>query len=162
MSRIDFVTGAPEKYAHLVDGLAKVTQELDALTAGRSDAEMRRADADAWSIQRVLAHMASYAAWQDTFIRQVATMTDPAPVAFDQTEAAEALMSSSPGELLRLVEATIGRTAKFLSLTPDASWGRPGRLRGGRRSLRQIVEAHIRHMNEHVDQTRTLLQAQQR
>lgn len=158
MSRIDFVTGAPEKYAHLVDALAKVPEEINAIIAGKSPSAMNRAPAEGeWSAHQVLAHMSTYAGFQDTWIRQVATMTDPAPPAFSRNDAMDAVTSQSSAALAQLLEANIGRTVDFLSGTPDASWGRPGRLRNGRRSLRQIVEAHIAHMNEHVAQTQAAL-----
>jgi hypothetical protein len=159
VSRIDFVTGAPEKYAHLVDALAKVPEELWRVTSGQPTSALRTARGEEWSAQRVLAHMASYAGWQDRFIKQVATMTDPAPPAFDQTAAAEALAAEDPVALLQRVEQEVGATVEFLSGTPDASWGRPGRVRSGRRSLRQIVERHIAHMNEHVEQVKASLGA---
>lgn len=162
MSRIDFVTGAPEKYAHLVDALAKVPEDLNAVTAGKSVGALKRLDGDAWSAHRVLAHMASYAEFQDTFIHQVATMTDPAPIAHDEMASGEALMTRDPLALIADVQATIGRTLDLLSGTPDAGWGRPGRTRGGRRSLRQIVEAHILHMNEHIAQVREALEVKAR
>ena len=157
MSRIDFVTGAPEKYAHLVDALSKVPEELNAAAAGKTVSQLKRATGEEWSAHRVLAHMASYSAYQDTFIHQVASMTDPAAMAHDETQAAEALLSRDPLALLHDVEIAIGRTVDLLSGTPDAAWGRPGRVRAGRRSLRQIVEAHIRHMNDHVAQVKTAL-----
>src|SRR5690606_35290590 len=42
LSRIDFVTGAPEKYAHLVDALATVPDRLRLVLRGRTTAELRR------------------------------------------------------------------------------------------------------------------------
>lgn len=158
MSRIDFVTGAPEKYAHLVDALSKVPEEINAIIAGKSASAMKRAPAEGeWSAHYVLAHMSTYAGFQDTFIHQVASMTDPAPVAFNRDAAMDEVISQDSAALARLLEANIAMTVDLLSGTPDAAWGRPGRVRAGRRSLRQIVQAHIAHMEDHVAQTRAAL-----
>lgn len=43
----------------------------------------------------------------------------------------------------------MGRTVALLSHTPDAAWGRPGYIRGQRRSLRQVTAAHVAHFEEH-------------
>ena len=69
MSRIDFVTGAPEKYAHLVDDLIQVRTELRAGVNSFSEAEMRLARSDdIWSAKRTLSHIGVYVHLNGVFI----------------------------------------------------------------------------------------------
>ncbi len=155
MSRIDFVTGAPEKYADLVDALSVVPERLRRVVEGQSPATLRQERDGGWSAVRVMAHMLLYAKRNGVFIHQMATMTDPIRAPFDESES-EAFVND-PQRLLDDIEREIGYTVAFLSHTPDASWGRPGRLPSGRRSLRQQVRAHTDHMNEHIAQIEALL-----
>lgn len=158
MARIDFVTGAPEKYAHLVDALATVAPRLRESMAGARDMDLRREPTDGWSVHRILAHLALYAQRNGVFIHQMGTMTDPIRLDFDEEQETQRLLSLGTAALLASIEEEVARTVDFLSGTPDASWGRPGRLpRNGRRSLRQQVESHIRHFEEHIDQIRETL-----
>lgn len=154
MSRIDFVTGAPEKYAHLVEALATVSERLRSAAsrarAGSWDAAPR--EGGEWTAQHTLAHMALYAQKNGVFIRQMATMTEPARLAFDEAAETAALEARPVAELIALVESEVGKTVDLLSGTPDAGWGRPGSIRGARRSLRQQVQSHAEHMQGHVDQ----------
>lgn len=158
MSRIDFVTGAPEKYADLVDRIAEVPVRLRSLVSGRSPTDLRRDPGNGgWSIPRILAHMAVSAQHNGVFIYQIGTMTDPARAPFDEDEEAARLQHQNPLALVDLIESELGKTIEFLSVTPDASWGRPGRKRGLRRSLRQEVIGHGNHMHEHLDTMEQLL-----
>ncbi|TAJ16859.1 MAG: DinB family protein [Dehalococcoidia bacterium] len=154
MSRIDFVTGAPEKYAHLVQSLSTASERLRSATAnarGSAWTSPPREGGD-WTAQHTLAHMALYAQKNGIFIRQMATMTDPARLPFDEDAETAALESRSAADLIALIESELGKTVELLSGTPDAGWGRPGTIRGARRSLRQQVQSHADHMHEHVDQ----------
>ncbi len=154
MSRIDFVTGAPEKYAHLVDALSTVPERLRSVAASARSASWGAAPREGgeWTAQHALAHMALYAQKNGTFIRQMATMTEPARLAFDEDAETVALEARPVAELIALVEAEVGKTVDLLSGTPDAGWGRPGMIRGARRSLRQQVQSHAEHLQGHVDQ----------
>lgn len=158
MSRIDFVTGAPEKYAHLVDRLARVPERLRSVLEGVSASDLRRDPGNGeWSIPRILAHMAVMAHRNGVFIHQMGTMTDPERQRFSEEEEAGRLQHQNPAQLVEMVEMELGKTVAFLSHTPDASWGRPGRKNGLRRSLRQEVSTHAEHMHEHVDQIERML-----
>jgi hypothetical protein len=158
MSRIDFVTGAPEKYAHFVDSLSTVADRTRAVLAGRTSADLGRDPGGGeWSAQRVLAHMAFYAQANGVFIRQVATMQDPQRRPFPPSYEDPDLVAKDGSSLLDILEEQVGGTAAFLAKTPDASWGRGGYIRGARRSLRQIVDAHIKHLEEHIEQLRGLV-----
>ncbi len=154
MARIDFVTGAPEKYAHLVELLSTVPERLRAVAATASAASWTAAPREGgeWTAQHTLAHMALYAQKNGVFIRQMATMSDPARLPFDEDAETAALEARPASELVALVEAEVAKTVDLLSGTPDAAWGRPGQIRGARRSLRQQVKSHAEHLQEHVDQ----------
>ena len=152
-SRIDFVTGAPEKYAHLVDRLSTAPDRLRASVAGRSNADLRREPADGnWSIARILAHLAVVIPRNGKFVYQMGTMTDPARMPFVETDEAARLQNVNPESNLATIEAAVAEVVEFLSHTPDASWGRPGRKNGLRRSLRQEVTALADHFDEHIEE----------
>jgi hypothetical protein len=157
MARIDFVTGAPEKYAHLVDALSTIPDRLDQVVAGHSDADLRRApqaaaEGDPWSAHRALGHMAFHCDAYRVFIHQMATMSDPARKPFPGGVEDDALLEGSPAQLVERIRADIAGTVAFLSRTPDASWGRPGFVNGAKRSLRQQVQMHITHLEAHIAQ----------
>ena len=159
MSRIDFVTGAPEKYADLVDALSVIPNKYRAALAGASDASMRTEPAGGWSAQRNLAHVAFIAEANDVFINQMATMTMPVLKQFPSGYVAEDLEPLSLADLLGRVEAAISHTVELLSHTPDAAWGRPGEARGMRRSIRQMVVVHTSHFDEHLVELQRLVGA---
>ncbi len=150
-TRIDFVTGAPEKYAHLVDRLSTAPDRLREPMAGSSVAELRREPADGnWSIVRILAHLSVVAPRNGVFIYQMGTMTDPERMPFVEADEAERLKLANPESLLSTIESAVAELVGFLSQTPDAAWGRPGRKNGLRRSLRQEVTTLADHFDEHI------------
>ena len=161
MSRIDFVTGAPEKYMPLVQELSLIPDRVERLVAGQTARDLQRAPSeDEWGAGRVLAHMISYAIHNGEFIRQIAWMTDPRRRAWDEEAevAAQRWASQNGSALAGALRAPIGETIDLLSGTPDAGWGRPGTVPGrGRRSLRQQVRGHIDHLDEHIGQLEQLL-----
>ncbi|HIE85072.1 MAG TPA: DinB family protein [Dehalococcoidia bacterium] len=158
MSRIDFVTGAPEKYAHLVDDLVQVRTELRAVVSSFSEAEMRlgRSD-DIWSAKRTLAHIGVYVHVNGVFIHRMITMTDPQrlPVTEDHEIQTRGFMNGSSLELLNYIDQEIQETVGLLAHTPDAAWGRRGVVDGNSRSLRQRVASHADHIRDHADQIAT-------
>ena len=155
----DFVTGAPEKYAYLVDALSTLGERTASTLAGRNAADVRHAPSGGWSAQQVLAHMAFLGRENRIFIRQVATMTEPErrafPSGYDDTELAQ----RPTAELLSMLGADLAQIVELLSHTPDAAWGRPGYVRGARISLRQLVASHIAHFEEHLGQIAQVLAA---
>jgi DinB superfamily len=161
MSRIDFVTGAPEKYMSLVRDLTQVAERLEPLVASYTSRDLQRAPSeDAWGASRVMAHMISYAVHNGEFINQIIWMTDPRRRAWDEDGevSSEGWTNKNGAALLEALREPLNETIELLSGTPDASWGRPGTVPGrGRRSLRQQVRAHIDHLNEHIDQVEELL-----
>ena len=76
-----------------------------------------------------------------------------------EKDEAKRLQVANPESLMTAVETAVGEVVAFLSHTPDASWGRPGRKRGLRRSLRQEVEVMGDHFDEHIAEIERLLAA---
>jgi DinB superfamily len=161
MSRIDFVTGAPEKYMPLVQELTLVEERVERLVAGYTARDLQRQPSEGeWSAGRVLAHMISYAIHNGEFIRQIAWMTDPRRRPWDEdAEVAQQGWANKNGtNLLEALREPLADTIELLSGTPDAQWGRPGTVPGrGRRSLRQQVRAHLDHLEEHMVQLEQML-----
>jgi len=150
-NRIDFVTGAPEKYAHLVDRIATGPERLRNALAGHTASAMRRTPEDGnWSVARILAHLVVVTQHNGLFIYRMGTMTDPERMPFVESEESERLQNVSPESLMAAFEAAVTEVVEFLSQTPDAAWGRPGRKNGLRRSLRQEVVALGDHFDEHI------------
>jgi hypothetical protein len=163
MSRIDFVTGAPERHMPLVDGLSTVPDRVASALAGTSAARARQASEGEWSATRVLAHMVSYARHNHEFIFATAWMTDAVRQPWDEAAEVEAegWAQHEPAALVNLLRAELAPTIDLLGGTPDASWGRPGIVPGrGRRSLRQQVEGHLAHLDDHIEQLRSLVGAE--
>ncbi|MEX2446004.1 MAG: DinB family protein [Dehalococcoidia bacterium] len=157
MSRIDFVTGAPEKYAHLVDALSTLPGRVSAAVEGRPAADLRREPPDGWSAQRILGHVAFTTAANRVFIHQMATMTDPHRAPFPVGHEDDALAQGDPADLVRQIQEETAAIVELLSGTPDASWGRAGYVREARLSLRQMVTRHIEHVEEHIAQIAQVL-----
>lgn len=165
MSRIDFVTGAPEKYMPLVQELSLIPDRVERLVAGSTARDLQQAPAEGeWGANRVLAHMVSYAVHNGEFIRQIAWMTDPRRRPWDEDAevASQGWTNKNGATLAEALREPIADTIELLSSTPDAGWGRPGTVPGrGRRSLRQQLRAHIDHLNEHIEQVEQLLGARE-
>lgn len=166
MSRIDFVTGAPERYMHLVEALGAIPDRLERVLAGHSTGELRTAPAgDEWAAARILSHMISYARHNHEFIHRIVWMTDPIREPWDEDAEEQGWESLDGAALVADLREAIGETVQLLSETPDASWGRPG-IAGGRgaehgggtrRSLRQQVGGHTEHLEGHLAHIEELL-----
>ena len=160
MSRIDFVTGAPEKYMPMVQELSAIPDRIEQLVAASTARDLQRvAVEDEWSVSRVLTHMISDAVQSGEFIRQIAWMTDPRRRQWDEEAELTPQWTDKNGAMLvAALREAISETIELLSGTPDASWGRPGTVPNrGRRSLRQQLRGHIDHLSEHVEQVEQLI-----
>jgi len=158
-TRIDFVTGAPERYASLVDALSVVPNRYRDTLGRVADSAMRLEPTEGWAPQRILAHVTFLAEANEVFIHQMATMTEPVRKPFPTGFEAHDLEELPGGELLSRIEHAVGQTVALLAFTPDAAWGRPGYIRDKRQSLKQVVESHIAHFDEHLIEMRRLLGA---
>ena len=163
MSRIDFVTGAPERYIGEVRALATVPDRLREVLSGQAVEDLRRVPSETeWPPVRVLAHLLSYARHTGEFIYRIAWMQEPLLVTWDEAEEVEreGWDRLEGAELFARIRAEIEETVALLSVTPDASWGRPGlHPVWGRRSLRQQVRTHVHHLEEHIAQIERVLAA---
>jgi hypothetical protein len=160
MPRIDFVTGAPEKYMPLVQEFTLIPARVEAVLGRGTAGDLQRAPEGEWSPARILAHMICYARHNGDFIRQIAWMTEPQSQPWDEDDevSREGLVTKNSAALLEALSSAIGETIQLLSHTPDAQWGRPGTVPNyGRRSLRQQLRAHIDHFGDHIDQLEALL-----
>ena len=149
-NRIDFVTGAPEKYADLVDALSVIPGKVRAAVAGVPEATMRQEPAGGWSAMRNLAHLAFLAEANDVFITQMAKMTNPSRKPFPSGYIAEDLEALPVAALLQRIDDAFSHLVDLLGHTPDAAWGRPGEVRGQRHSIRQMAVYHADHFEEHI------------
>ena len=87
MSRIDFVTGAPERYIGEVRALAAVPDRLREVLSGQAVEDLRRVPSETeWPPVRVLAHLLSYARHTGEFIYRIAWMEEPLLVTWDEAE----------------------------------------------------------------------------
>ena len=160
MARIDFVTGAPERYSGLVDQIEQARSSLRVVVARETEANMRlHANSEDWSAKRTLAHLGVYLRLNSVFIRRIATMTDPERQAIDEEKAIEesSFMTGSAMDLMQSIDKSVDETIELLSGTPDASWGRRGSVEGVSRSLRQQVEGYSSHILEHTEQIKMAL-----
>ena len=160
MARIDFVTGAPEKYSGLVDQIEQARSLLRVLVEQEAEANMRlHTSAQDWSAKRTLAHLGVYLELNSIFIRRIATMSDPERQGIDEEKviAESNYMTGSATDLMQSINKSVDDTIELLSGTPDASWGRRGSVDGVSRSLRQQVEGYSSHILEHVEQMKTAL-----
>lgn len=168
MSRIDFVTGAPERHMHLVEALGAIPDRLERVLAGHSTNELQAVPGGGeWAAARILSHMIAYARHNHEFIYRIVWMTDPIREPWDEEAAEQGWDDLNGAALVAALRAAIGETVELLSETPDASWGRPG-IAGGRgadhssgtrRSLRQQVGGHTEHLEGHLDHIEELLAA---
>ncbi len=156
MSRIDFVTGAPLRYMPLVDDLATISDGVHAVLTAHPGADLKRTPpGGGWSPARILAHMLSYARHNGEFIYTIVWMSEPIRQPWDEDAEiqAEGWLQLDAGAYVSALDALLATTVELLSTTPDASWGRPGVYPvSGRRSLRQVVRAHIDHLRAHTQQ----------
>lgn len=156
MSRIDFVTGAPEKYMPMVEELAAIPDHIAAILDRLNSNEFRQSRDPEWSPVRILNHMISYAKHNGEFINQMAWMTDP--TRREWNEESELRMQANSDQLLQSLRDELFTTIELLSHTPDAQWGRPGSISYyGRRSLRQQLRSHIDHLNSHTEQIEQIM-----
>ncbi len=170
MARIDFVTGNAQRYLPDVETLAAIPDRVEELLAGRSSAELRRAPAarddqdaqgDEWSPARIIGHLISYARHHGERFHNMAWMTDPVFVEYDdEQEARENAWQSSDGaRLLDSLREAIAGTVDVLKDLPDASWGRAGiHPSAGRRSIRQQLRLNLDHYDEHIAQLQGALE----
>ena len=165
MSRIDFVTGAPIRYAENVSLLSDIP---NLVKKALGEEKIREEDAQAidahsnesdWSAHRVLCHMRNYSYNITLLISRMLTDTDPKQIQWNEnTEYLE--LNQSEKALLNInsqLKENIERLVVMLSKTPDAAWGRAGtHLYLGRVSVKQLVKWHYNHLLQHIEQIKNI------
>jgi hypothetical protein len=165
MSRIDFVTGAPIRYAENVSLFSNIPnlvkkalgeEKIREENAKAIDAHSNETD---WSSHRVLCHMRNYSYNITLLISRMLTDTDPKQIQWNEnTEYLE--LNQSEKALLNInsqLKENIERLVVMLSKTPDAAWGRAGtHLYLGRVSVKQLVKWHYNHLLQHIEQIKNI------
>ncbi len=161
MARIDFVTGNARMYVPDVEALAAIPDRVEALLAGHSNADLRKAPAEGeWSAMRILQHTTFYAREQHHNLFRMAWQADPLLSQWDEAEYIhrEGWNLLDGSGLLQALTDALAETVELLKDLPDASWGRAGlHQRGGRRSIHQQVQRSAEHHHEHLKQLEQVL-----
>lgn len=161
MARIDFVTGNAQMYLPDVEALAAVPDRVEGTIGGRSDADLRRANAEGRSGARAIGDMIARARADQHALHRMAWMSDPVIPALDLEAAAHESFwgSRSASELLEWLTEPLAATVELLKEQPDAAWGRPGLFEEGRRSVRQRVRESGAFYEERIAELLQLLAA---
>jgi|TARA_B110000438_G_scaffold218598_1_gene211470 hypothetical protein len=165
MSRIDFVTGAPIKYAENVSQLSDIPSLVKKALGEEKTREENVKAIDAhsnetdWSSHRVLCHMHNYSVNITLLITRMLVDTDPKQIQWNEnTEYIE--LGQSEKALFNInsqLKENIERLVVMLSKTPDAAWGRAGtHLYLGRVSVKQLVKWHYNHLLQHIEQIKNI------
>jgi hypothetical protein len=154
-------TGAMERL-EIIDTLKDLPDTLERELAGLSDAVIGFKPAEnEWSVREVMGHL-SFA--EDIWFKrlyQVWSLTDPMLVTFaGEDEALEAArQATSIAPYLEHIRNNRPKTIELLAHAVD--WTRLGQWRGvGRRSLKQLAEALVKHDADHIRQLQALKAAQ--
>ncbi|MDG1989750.1 MAG: hypothetical protein P8J51_00535 [Dehalococcoidia bacterium] len=161
MSRIDFVTGAPIKYAENVSQLSSIPNLVkkalreEKMGQSKDNAIDALSDEAEWSSHRVLCHMRNYSYNITLLIKRMLTDTDPKQIHWNENKEYTELKQSEKA-LLNIhsqLKGNIESLVIMLSETPDAAWGRAGtHLYLGRISVKQLVKWHYNHLLQHIEQ----------
>ncbi|MFB0901200.1 MAG: hypothetical protein QMB22_04255 [Dehalococcoidia bacterium] len=157
MSRIDFVTGAPVRYAEQVSELAKLandTKRYIPIQKKQSAADIHHDEAK-WENHRIVCHMRNYAANINTLMKRMLIDTDPSQLIWNEQETYVNLNQSEKETLyiFNQFKSLVEEMVFMLSKTPDAAWGRAGKhVYLGRVSVKQLVKWHTNHIKQHIQQ----------
>ena len=159
MSRIDFVTGAPIRYAAIVSDIAKLSnltkkalEEFDAEEKNEKDATNNEED---WSTHRILCHMLNYSSNINLLIKRMLIDTDPKQIKWNENDAYNNLKQQEKptASIFNQFKENIEELVTILSKTPDAAWGRSGNhIYLGKISVKQLVKWHYNHVIQHIHQ----------
>ena len=133
-----------EKLAQSVRGL---TRE-DMLCAPPPDAKVGR-----WSIQQLVMHVLDSDLVMADRMKRVIAEDNPPLLAFDETKWTERLHyeEQDVSEAIQLVDLNRRVIARVLRKLPDGDFARRGtHSEAGPKTLEQLVEGAVRHMDHHV------------
>lgn len=140
----------------IIESLKHFPAQLDAALAGVPDTVLRSQPADGeWSIKEVIGHVAYAEEIWYRRLYQVWSLHDPVLMAFDEdaehAQTAQAQDASNLRSYLDEIEAKRPRVVNLLVQAVD--WTRTGQWTGeGRRSLKQLAEALLKHDQDHLRQ----------
>ena len=159
MSRIDFVTGAPIRYAEIVSEVAnlsnltkKAIEQKDAEKKSKKDTSSNEEE---WSTHRILCHMLNYSSNINLLITRMLVDTDPKQIKWNENRIYENLKQKEKPtiSIFNQFKENIEELVATLSKTPDAAWGRSGNhIYLGKISVKQLVKWHCNHLVQHINQ----------
>ena len=159
MSRIDFVTGAPIRYAEIVSDVAnlsnltkKAIEQKDAEKKSKKDTSSNEEE---WSTHRILCHMLNYSSNINLLITRMLVDTDPKQIKWNENSIYENLKQKEKPtiSIFNQFKENIEELVATLSKTPDAAWGRSGNhVYLGKISVKQLVKWHCNHLVQHINQ----------
>lgn len=138
----------------LIDAFEKGPRRLARAISSLPSALMsKRPTPDEWSVREVLAHLADnaiVAAWR---IRLVLAQDNPTLQPYDGDAWAWPYRHLLPRESLATLRLLRRTTGDLLRRAPPGAWERVGQHPElGPRTLRQLVEGQLNHLDEHIAQ----------
>tara|TARA_Y100001970_G_scaffold291202_1_gene427491 strand:- start:3446 stop:3934 length:489 start_codon:yes stop_codon:yes gene_type:complete len=159
MSRIDFVTGAPIRYAKEVSDIASLNNLTKDALEQADTKEQNKKDAtsneEEWSTHRILCHMFNYSSNINLLIMRMLIDTDPKQIKWNENDTYNNLKQQEKptASIFNQFKESIEELVTVLSKTPDAAWGRSGNhIYLGKISVKQLVKWHHNHVMQHINQ----------
>ena len=146
----------------IIEALKHAPDELATAVAGLTEENLRyRPSEGEWSVKEVVGHARDMAAVWQRRLYMIWSLTDPLFPAFDGGNSVidNAYQDADPLTLIEAMRVERLKTVDLLSHAVD--WTRTGMQRGvGRRTLMQFAAFVIEHDREHLEQVRSLKEAQ--
>ena len=159
MSRIDFVTGAPIRYAEIVSDVANLSnltkKAIEQKGAEKKSKKYTSSNEEEWSTHRILCHMLNYSSNINLLITRMLVDTDPKQIKWNENSIYENLKQKEKPtiSIFNQFKENIEELVATLSKTPDAAWGRSGNhVYLGKISVKQLVKWHCNHLVQHINQ----------
>ena len=159
MSRIDFVTGAPIRYAEIVSDIANLSnlikEALKKVNAEEKSEKDTTISEEEWSTHRILCHMLNYSSNINLLITRMLVDTDPKQIKWNENDAYIDLKQRDKptASIFNQFKENMEELVTTLSKTPDAAWGRSGNhVYLGKISVKQLVKWHCNHIMQHISQ----------
>ena len=159
MSRIDFVTGAPIRYAEIVSDVANLSnltkKAIEQKGAEKKSKKDTSSNEEEWSTHRILCHMLNYSSNINLLITRMLVDTDPKQIKWNENSIYENLKQKEKPtiSIFNQFKENIEELVATLSKTPDAAWGRSGNhVYLGKISVKQLVKWHCNHLVQHINQ----------
>ena len=159
MSRIDFVTGAPIRYAEIVSDVANLSnltkKAIEQKITEKKSKKDTSSNEEEWSTHRILCHMLNYSSNINLLITRMLVDTDPKQIKWNENSIYENLKQKEKPtiSIFNQFKENIEELVATLSKTRDAAWGRSGNhVYLGKISVKQLVKWHCNHLVQHINQ----------